>query len=438
LRGARKMGQKTTFIVTGDSFMTRHLPEKGYEGYEELTSLIKAHDVRFNNLEFTAHNMEGYPSAFSGGTWAMAEPGILDDLNSFGFNLYNTANNHSMDYSSGGMLATLNHLEERKMISAGTGRNLATAAAPAFLECHNARVAMIGLVSTFHDSDIAGPQGPDVPGRPGLNPLRFDTVYHVKQETFDLLKNIADQTDMNNLIDFGISNGFLPNIPDNLLYFGGPVFIADNSDFKSTIPKKEDMDRTINSITDARSQADYVIVSIHTHDFTGNSNTEPAEYVKTFAHKCIDAGADAIIGHGPHELHGIEIYNGKPIFYSLGNFIFQSETVRCQPAEAFIKAGLPADSGVGTYMNKRSENGTKGYCVKDNIWKSIMAGFTAKDGKISQIKLYPIDLHMEMPRCRMGLPTLSNDDTTLKHLADISKIFGTDIVIKDGIGTISC
>lgn len=431
------MGLKTTFIATGDSFMTRHLPENGYEGFEDISALISSHDVRFNNLEFTAHNLEGYPSAFSGGTWAMAVPEILDDLKQFGFNIYNTANNHAMDYSYGGMLATLSHLKERGMLSAGTGRNLAAASAPAFLECGSSRVAMIGLVSTFHDSDIAGPQGPDIPGRPGLNPLRFDTIYNVRQETIDTLKAIAERTGMNTLADFAIRNGFAPLIPDGVLYFGGLLFRVSESESKTTVPNNADMERTTASIRDAKSQADYVIVSIHTHDFSGDSNTEPAEYTKTFARKCIDAGADAIIGHGPHELHGIEIYNGKPIFYSLGNFIFQSDTVSCQPAEAFIKAGMPADAGIGAYMDRRSSNGTKGYCVQKNVWRSVAAGFTAEDGAITEIKLYPIDLHMEKPRCRKGLPTLSHDEDTLKHLAQISRPFGTEIRIENGVGIIA-
>lgn len=430
------MAGKTTFIATGDSFMTRHLPEGGYEGFDELRELICSHDVRFNNLEFTAHDMEGYPSAFSGGTWAMAEPEILDDLKEFGFNLYNTANNHAMDYSAGGLLATIAHMRERGMLCAGTGRNLAEAAAPAFLECKNARVALIGVVSTFHDSDIAGPQGPSVPGRPGLNPLRFDTVYGVEQETFDMLAEVAEKTEMNNLASFALRNGFIPPFPDDVLFFGGLMFHVDSTSRKITTPNKADMERTAASIADARAQADYVVVSIHTHDFVGDANTEPAEYVRTFAHNCIDAGADAVIGHGPHELHGIEIYQGKPVFYSLGNFIFESDTVSVQPAEAFLKAGMSADDGVGAYMNHRSANGTKGYCVQKNIWRSVMAAFTAEDGEVTEVRLYPVDLHMEMPRCRMGLPTLSRDVETLEYLAGLSKSFGTEIRIEDGVGII--
>ena len=52
----------------------------------------------------------------------------------------------------------------------------------------------------------------------------------------------------------------------------------------------------------------------------------PADFIPIFARAVIDAGADVFVGHGPHVLRGIEIYKGKPIFYSLSNFIFQNET----------------------------------------------------------------------------------------------------------------
>ena len=59
-------------------------------------------------------------------------------------------------------------------------------------------------------------------------------------------------------------------------------------------------------------------------------------FLETFSRRCVDAGADAVIGHGPHELRGIEIYHGAPIFYSLGNFLFETETVEKQPYDAYI------------------------------------------------------------------------------------------------------
>jgi hypothetical protein len=48
---------------------------------------------------------------------------------------------------------------------------------------------------------------------------------------------------------------------------------------------------------------------------------EPRGNLRRWARAMLDAGADAVVGHGPHVLRGVEFYNGKPIFYSLGNFL---------------------------------------------------------------------------------------------------------------------
>lgn len=85
--------QKTTFITAGDAFITKRLPEGGYEGFQELSSCIQSHDVRFLNLESTFHETEGYPAAESGGTWAMSDPRTLDDMKVYGFNIFNTGKN---------------------------------------------------------------------------------------------------------------------------------------------------------------------------------------------------------------------------------------------------------------------------------------------------------------------------------------------------------
>ena len=75
--------KKTSFIATGDAFITRRFPEGGYEGFEAVRDCIMQHDVKVSNLEMTFHDHEGYPAAFSGGTWAMADPRTLDDMKTF-------------------------------------------------------------------------------------------------------------------------------------------------------------------------------------------------------------------------------------------------------------------------------------------------------------------------------------------------------------------
>ena len=75
---------------------------------------------------------------------------------------------------------------------------------------------------------------------------------------------------------------------------------------------KEDIQRV-------RDDVDFVVVSFH-WAIENSQDTHPA--AREFAHDIIDAGADMILGHHPHVPRGIEVYEGKVIFYSLGNFVF--------------------------------------------------------------------------------------------------------------------
>ena len=427
---------RTTIIATGDSFITRRLPENGYEGFEPLRRIISQYDVRFNNLEITTHYQEGVPAAFSGGTWAMAEPEVLDDLKRFGFNVFNTANNHALDYSHGGLLATIRHLRERDIPFAGTGRHMAGASAPVYLETPEARVALIGVCSTFHDSDLAGNQSIELRGRPGLNGLRFQKTFHVERKYYDMLKAVAAETQMNAILERNILNGYSRPMPDGMLYFDGLHFVLDTENAMHTSPDPRDMARICGAVQEARRQADYVLISVHSHEFAGTNPAEPAEFLRQFAHDCIDAGADAILGHGPHELRGIEIYKEKPIFYSLGNFIFETETVRVQPADAYENANMPNTTTVGSYIDMRSHNGTTGYIVQENIWRSVMAGFGIENGRIQDNRLYPNSLQMERPRSQIGVPSIAPDESVLHYLAELSLPFGTKITVEDGVGVI--
>ena len=99
-----------------------------------------------------------------------------------------------------------------------------------------------------------------------------------------------------------------------------------------------DPTKLLEEIQAAKETCDYVVVYVH---WGIERNTEPEEYQKTLARQYIDAGADAVIGAHPHVLQGIEYYQGKPIFYSLGNFIFANRTYETMMAELTL-----TDSGV--------------------------------------------------------------------------------------------
>ncbi len=415
---------KTTIIATGDAFITKNFTD--YEGFKEISELIKSHDVRFNNLEITVHDKQGYPAAFSGGTWAMTSEDVLDDLLKYGFNVLNTANNHSLDYSHGGVIATCENLEKRGIAYVGTGRNMRDASKPVYLKAGDATVALVGLCSTFHDSDRAGNASDEIQGRPGLNTLRFEEIYHVTPDEFEALQSIAKGTDINSFEDFRIKNGYSKPLPDGILNFGGNRFVRDEKTFRETRCNKTDLERIVNSVKEARENADIVLVSIHSHEIVDADPVIPSQFYRECCHACIDAGADAILGHGPHELRGVEIYNEKPIFYSLGNFIFQTTTVSLQPADAYENGGFPKGTTVKEYMDARSENGTKGYIVQPSIWIACMASITIEDGKVTDVTLHPINVGLDTKTKEVDFPTLAKGDEITDYLASLSIPFGTE------------
>lgn len=422
-------------IATGDMFITRHLPEGGYEGFEELRDLIGEHDVKFSNLEMTFHDHEGCPAAESGGTWAMTSPTMLDDVKAFGFNLFNTANNHSGDYGEGGVLATIRHLNERGMVFSGTGSNLAEASRACYLETKLNRVALISVSSSFTRASRAGGQSDEMQGRPGLSALRFTKYCYVDDEHYKMAEALADASCINADRLYSIRTGYLNPFPEGKLPFGDEVtFVRGEKNYVTSEPNEEDMTRIEREIIEAAKQADVVLVSFHGHEYDAVDTTVPAHFLEIFSRRCIDAGADAVIGHGPHELRGIEMYKGKPIFYSLGNFLFETETVALQPYDAYINKKLPVDMRVGSYMDNRSKNGTVGFGVLPEIWKAVVASWTIEDGKLKEIALHPITLGMEENRTRKGTPKLSHDEETLRYLAELCRPYGTELRIEDGVG----
>lgn len=94
----------------------------------------------------------------------------------------------------------------------------------------------------------------------------------------------------------------------------------------------------LKEIQAAGDQCDYLVVYIH---WGIERNTEPEEYQRTLARQYIDAGADLVVGSHPHVLQGIEYYKGKPILYSLGNFVFGSSI----PQTMLVRVDLDEENG---------------------------------------------------------------------------------------------
>lgn len=425
------------FIATGDSFITRRIPNQS-PSFHKLTDLFMRAEVRFTNLEVTTHRFEGFPSALSGGTWAIADPDVLLDLKSYGFNLVAWANNHTLDYSYGGLKGTKTYLNHHNFVHAGVGDNLAEATQARYLETNSGRVALIAATSTFNEAMAAGEQRSDMIGRPGINPLRHNTVHVLSKEKLEQLKIIEKSANVNGFYEQGVEKGLINKIDEKYIPFSKLLFQEGEQEGKFTKPNKKDLKRILSKIAEAKQQADYVLVSIHSHEIGEGSLDKPAEFLKEFARNCIDEGAHAVIGHGPHVLRGIEIYKGCPIFYSLGNFIFQNETVSHLPSDFYSKLGLNSEHNVVDALEARSNNDTRGFGSYPDAWVSVIPEWTMEKGKLKELKLYPVDLGYGLSRHQRGTPYLSNNEETLIKLKELSSEFNTEIEIQNGIGIIHC
>ena len=412
-------------FFAGDVMLTRRLPNKYSNELGKMSSFMKKHDYCFGNLETTVHNRGGYPEAFPGGGHAMSAPATLADLKCFGFNVFNTANNHSMDYSHGGLLETLRNLDSYDLPHAGTGKNLADATAPAYLECSAGIVAMIGLTTSYHDSYMAGPQNQDMQGRPGVNPLRYNTIYELKDEEFNALQDIAYKIGINSYHDQARKEGYMQQ--SEYFKFGTYNFLLSSQNRCITSPNKADLDRNIAAVRDAKRKANVVVVSIHGHQFKDGDKHSTPDFVSEFAKNAIDNGADIVVCHGPHVMRGIEVYNSGLIFHGLGNFILQHESMEWLPEEQYNKLNLSRTDvdGVADFFERRSQNSTKGLFVDEKAWISYVPSITW-DGESLKTEIYPIEISQGKA---YGLPKLSNDCGILEEVLELSKAYNCSFEI---------
>ncbi|NLJ33370.1 MAG: CapA family protein [Firmicutes bacterium] len=426
-----------SFVATGDSFITCRLPSPKGDGFHGVHAIIRQADVRFTNLEVTVHDFEGPPFAFSGGTWSIAPPAVLQDIAAYGFNLLNIANNHTLDYSYGGLEATERYLKEYDFVYAGAGANMARASEPRYLSTPAGRVALIAATSTYYEAWIAGEQRNDIAGRPGVNPLRHSALHMITAKQMKHLREIARDTDINAMNNLNYREGFAVPPPAHQFQFGKHLFAVGDNVGKVTKPHPKDMQRIIAAISQARRQAAEVLVSIHSHEFKGEDKSQPADFLVEFARECIDAGASAVLGHGPHILRAVEIYRGRPIFYSLGNFIFQTDLVSHLPADFYDKYDLGPLANTADAFDARSKNNSIGLGVNPHVWESVLASWKMKDGKLAELYFHPISLGFGLPRHRRGWPELSNDTGVLQRLAQLSEPFGTEIKIEANVGKVA-
>ena len=431
-------------LLTGDSILQRRLQSGSDPELRPLFDRVRAADVAFTNLEVLANDYRGDPAQESGGSHFGAPSWVLDELVEAGFDLFATATNHSLDYSISGLLHTIEAMEARGLSFAGVGRTLEDARRPAYHSHPHGTVAMLSCASSFAKGNEAAAQRPDMPGRPGLNPLHFETVHEVTGPQLSALREIAGELGLEAERQQKIKMGFaFPPSDPSVFPLGEMKFRlapnASNRPAVRTTANAKDVAAMVHWVKEARGLADLVVVSLHAHE-QAESKEQPAEFISAFARAMIDAGADIVAGHGPHLLRGLEVYKGKPIFYSLGNFIGQNELVARIPADGYERFRADPNLTPGLVYQKRVKNDQVGFPADRRYWESVVPMLRWEGRDLCSVELLPISLGWKEPRHRRGRPRLAEGaegHAILDRFANLSRPFGTVVDVEKATVTLS-
>ena len=437
-----------SIAVGGDAMITRRMQSFTEPKFLELIEILRAADVSVVNLEMLFHDYES-SWQWSGATYTRSDPRNLEELKWMGINAVTTANNHSFDFSEGGFLTTLEHCKEVDLPQAGGGRDIDEARAPAYVDSPMGRLAIMSATSTFSEQSRAGGGRPDFPGRPGVNALRHDLTHHVERDVFESLLKANQELGYTDIEEATRAFGFRGNSDaadhSTEVEFMEKKFILSEEFAVKTSPNQDDLAGMANWIRGAQKLSDWSIYATHCHEsgstgeFHGSTRVSPPDFLVDFARWTIDQGCAMFVGHGPHFLRGIEIYKGKPIFYSLGNFIFQNESVLRLPSEAYRRFGLGHEQTPGDYLDTRSGGGTRAFAGDPIFWQSVVAVCNYAGGELKEIVLHPIDMGHGRPIAQRGRPVIAEGDIaqrTLSWLRDVSKPYGTEITIEGEVGMI--
>jgi poly-gamma-glutamate capsule biosynthesis protein CapA/YwtB (metallophosphatase superfamily) len=290
--------RELVMLLVGDVFVVREDPPSVFRYVRDL---LRGADFTFGNLEGSvADSGKPRPKTETAGSFK-ADARQITAVESAGFHAMTVANNHMMDCGQDALFETLGHLDRLGIAHSGGGRDFTEAHAPAIVEREGCRIAMLGYTSIFMNGWAAGPQSP------GLAVMRAQTSYQPPPRFFEV-----------------------PGSPATIHTWVVP---ADKAQLGADIAA-------------ARSRADIVVCAFHWGVSQGLK--ELADYQVELGHHAIDAGADLVFGHHPHAVQGVEVHQGRAIFYSLGNFTFarhkaapghelETMIVRCRIRDRRIK-----------------------------------------------------------------------------------------------------
>ena len=240
---------------------------------------MRAADLVFANLECCLYQPpDGHAVEHEG---FFADPDIAGEaLKTGGIAAVGLANN--VNYGNAAILGSIARLDRLGIGHCGAGADLAAARAPAMVNCGGLQVGFVQRSSVYwptnHEASEHGG---------GIAVVRGHTAYQVPAH-----KTRPEVPPMNR-----------PGVPPIVVTWADRAYLAAFAE----------------DIAALRQRADIVVASCH-----WGLGEEVLDYMHEIAHAAVDAGADIVIGHGPHYSLPVELYRGKPIFYGLGSFSFHT------------------------------------------------------------------------------------------------------------------
>ncbi|MES0056626.1 MULTISPECIES: CapA family protein [unclassified Mesorhizobium] len=415
-----------TMVAVGDLIVRRPASKNPALGFEAVIQILRDADVTFGNLETNIIDLRAFKGSpqVNDDSYIGGVPEVGPDLKAMGFNVLSRANNHAYDWGIEGTRETSRVLDQNKIVHAGVGESLAQAGAARFLETSRGRVALVSFASTFTPAARAADSAGEAPSRPGLCALRLVETIVVPPEMFESVRRIRNS----------LPDSMLSLDDQNRIRLAGATFkIGDKVAYSYEVDSR-DVANILRNVRQGKQLADFLIVTNHGHE-PGNWSQELPDHEQSFAHMLIDTGADAYIGHGPHQLRGIEIYKGRPIFYSLGNFIWDTLQT-AQGADFFAEHGK--DPRVDTTADLMVAAMKDGF-IDPFFFQSVVTVSRFEQNQLAELLLYPVELGYSKRLANRGLPRIApppQAEAILEHLQRLSKPFGTQITIKEGVGVI--
>jgi len=419
-----------TLVGIGDLLYSRPMANSPDREFQKVVELIQRGDVTIGNQEGVFFDLKTFHGHGYGNGLLWGEGTLARDMKAMGVRMVSVANNHSTDWGPEGLLETSRLLDESGIVHSGGGRTLEEARKAGILATPKGRVALVSVASTFKANAGANDAAGEVPSRPGISILRTRKVNLVTADQMAMIRKLAT----------ALASPLHPApAPDaQEITFGEEIYRVSDKPGLHYDMDLYDHAGLLKAVRDAKQQADLVVFTIHAHESpTGldDDTPEPPDFLVKLFHNAVDAGADLILGGGPHSLRGVEIYKGRPVFYGMGVFFINGNIKTLQ--ESLFRA-FP-DANGRPPAPKPPERSVRPGGNPASWYDGIVAVTDFDNAKAKTVRLYPLDVGNTYEPSRRGIPHLAdaaNARRILEALQKDSAQFGTKISIEDSVGVI--